>query len=84
MNTPALKALVALAELNPNGMSLEQMAKSDLRICMPSRMTPENIEGVCAECAHPIFCDPGYSDGPKKICLDCALDIGRGENALSA
>lgn len=57
-------------------LELKKILDADLRLCSDKRMNARNIEGKCADCGKPIFYDPGYPEGPKKICLQCALTPG--------
>jgi hypothetical protein len=57
----------------------QQAEQCDLRLCAENRMSPDNLEGVCADCGRPVFFDPGGPDTPKKICISCAL----GQKSLS-
>lgn len=47
------------------------------RAGMPSHFA-DNETGICAHCGHAIFFRPHVPMSPPKICIECAMDLGRG------
>jgi hypothetical protein len=65
-------------------VSNEEAEKATFVVCLrlgePSPFT-DNEYGKCAHCGHGIFFRPYVPTTPPKICLQCAIDFGRGGKA---
>lgn len=65
-------------------VSQEDAEKAAFYVCnrvgCPSHFVDDRI-GVCAHCHHPIYFRPHAPVAPVKICLECAIDLGRGGRA---
>lgn len=65
-------------------VTAEEAEKADYFVCMragnPSPFV-DNVFGICAHCRTPIYFRPYAPTRPPKICVECALDLGRGGRA---
>lgn len=65
-------------------VSWEEAEEASYFVCMrvgnPSPFT-DNVFGNCSHCGFPVFFRPYGPAKPPKICLECALDLGRGGRA---
>ena len=59
-------------------VSDEEANEADFVVCMrvgsPSPFR-DNVEGVCSHCGHAIFFRPYMPPKPRKICVECAVDL---------
>lgn len=65
-------------------VSQEEAEKAAAVVCcrtgLPSHFA-DNVTGACAHCGHAIFFRPHVPKSPPKICIECAMDLGRGGRA---
>lgn len=68
--------------------SLEECAKAELHLCSDK---PFGLKGeqqaACSECGRTIFFTqsfPPEGPQPRKVCIPCALTLGRGEKSFGA
>jgi hypothetical protein len=87
--TPEQAAQIAdtIKKYNINVASVEECAKCDWHLCVDERMDPSDGEGKCFACGKPVFFHNKFPEGgpqPKKICIQCALEKSKGEQAFGA
>ena len=80
--------LSAIADGTIKVKSLEECAKAELHVCSGEATGIKGEqESTCSECERPVFfCQSFPADGqqPRKVCVQCALTLARGEDSLSA
>ena len=60
-----------------------EVAKVEWRLCSDTKGTETAIAANCSQCGNIVYIDPGHPDGPKLICMPCALGQAKGEQSLT-
>ena len=66
--------------------TLEECARADIHLCSNNRTGLKGEqEDVCSECRRPVFFTTIFPAGkqPRKVCVQCALAVTRGEQTVT-
>lgn len=87
-NMTAKEILAAIVSGKIQVRSVADCAESEFHLCSDKATGLKGEQqAACSECAGPLFFTqnfPPEGPQPRKICLQCALSLARGECSLSA